>query len=136
MAEYTILKPPPKRHGLAWLCAGVVVVLIAVGVGAFLIGRHDAAAPARPGHGGTTRTTGGADSVVTPLAVTSTTPASGAVDVAGDQTRHRHVLLAHQVRLGPADLQSARRGTWQRVRPDHADLRGRGPVHSDERRRP
>ena len=43
--EYTILKPPPRRHRLAWITLGVTLAVVAVGVGAFLVGRHTTSAP-------------------------------------------------------------------------------------------
>ena len=84
MAEYTILKPPPKKHGLVWLALGVAVVVVAVGVGAFVAGRHTTTPTASSASAGghTTTTT---VPVVRTLSVVATTPAAGAVDVPSDQ---------------------------------------------------
>ncbi len=85
MVEYQILKPPPRRHRAAWTVSALAVVVIAVGVGAFVAGRHSHGANAA-GNGTTTSTTGAA-----PLTVVSTTPANGATNVPSDQVVTVHL---------------------------------------------
>ncbi len=116
MAEYTILKPPPKKHGLAWLALGVAVVVVAVGVGAFVAGRHTStpsASHAGSAGGGATTTV----PVVKALAVASTTPAAGAVDVPSDQA----VTVTLSAPLKGAPVQPTFNppvaGTWHQASP-------------------
>ncbi len=82
MAEYRILVPPPKRLRRTRITVIVLVVLAAVGVGAFIAGRH-LAGPAHPssapgaGRPGTTKARA--------LNVVSSVPADGATDVPSNQ---------------------------------------------------
>ncbi len=82
MADYTILVPPSRRHRRTLIAIGVSLVVIAVAVGAFVVGRHtDASGP--------TANKGGAVAPPTtaaiPLTVASTTPAQGATQVPSNQ---------------------------------------------------
>ncbi|HVB93290.1 MAG TPA: L,D-transpeptidase family protein [Acidimicrobiales bacterium] len=81
MADYKILVPPTRRHRpLLIAVAAVVVVIIAVGAVVVLINR---------GHSNTaasSSTSTPATVAAPPLTVVSTTPASGATNVASDTT--------------------------------------------------
>lgn len=83
MADYQILTPPPHRHRVLWILVAVVIVA-AVGTGAFVIGKYDPSASGRPGSG---RSPGASTTSrpVAALTVVATTPATGAVNVASDQ---------------------------------------------------
>jgi peptidoglycan hydrolase-like protein with peptidoglycan-binding domain len=114
MAEYSILKPPPKRHRLAWVALAVAVVVVAVGVGAFFAGRHTTAASPRstqPGgnHAGPTST------VAKTLTVVSTTPANGAVNVPSDQTVTLHLSSPIKSGWGQPVFDPPVSGTWHEV---------------------
>jgi peptidoglycan hydrolase-like protein with peptidoglycan-binding domain len=79
MVEYQILKPPPRRHRAVWTTLLVVLVVAAVGIGAFVLGRH-AHGVSAAGHASTTSTRApGA------LTILSTTPPDGATSVPSDQ---------------------------------------------------
>ena len=74
MVEYSILKPPPRRRRRVVITVGLVVLVAAVALGAFAIGKH-----ARPG--GPVAQAGGAGTTAPPavkaLTVVSTSPAAG-----------------------------------------------------------
>ena len=81
--EYEILRPPPRRHRVLWILL-VVVVVGAVGAGAYVLGtRHTSTSG--PSAAGTVRTTGPVP-VTRHLSVVSTVPADGATDVPSDQS--------------------------------------------------
>lgn len=80
--EYRILVPPPKRHRTAWLVLFTVVALVAVGAGAYVLGRHSGA-PSGPSGSGAASTRKPA--AVRTLSVVSTVPANGASGVPSDQ---------------------------------------------------
>lgn len=82
MTDYKILVPPPHRHRTAWIGLAVVVVIALVGAGAFVAGRHHPSPSASKT--GTTAATRTISQV--PLQVVTTIPASGATNVATDQT--------------------------------------------------
>ena len=115
--EYTILKPPPRRHRLAWITLGVTLAVVAVGVGAFLVGRHTTSAPpsTAPSHAGSG--SGSPAASVTPLTVVSTTPTTGAVDVPSDQRITITLSSAVQTGWTTPTLTPAVPGTWQRTGP-------------------
>jgi peptidoglycan hydrolase-like protein with peptidoglycan-binding domain len=80
MAQYQLLVPPPRRHRALWIVL-IVIVLAAVGVGAYAVGRHrgptGSPAHVRRGPAGATGATA--------LTVVSTVPVSGATNVPSDQ---------------------------------------------------
>jgi peptidoglycan hydrolase-like protein with peptidoglycan-binding domain len=112
MAEYTILKPPPRRHRALWVSLGVIVVVVAVGVGAFVAGRH----ATTTGHA-SPPSTGSHTTVTVPkvLTVASTTPATGAVNVPSDQSVT--VTLSSPIRSGwgQPTFNPPVSGTWHEV---------------------
>ena len=116
MAEYTILKPPEKRHRLAWIILAVAAVVVVVGAGAFLAGRHTSGGTASSTHlgGGPS---GSPTTAVAALTVVSTTPAGGAVDVPSDQKIT--VTLSAPIQSGwtTPTLTPAVAGTWQKAGP-------------------
>jgi peptidoglycan hydrolase-like protein with peptidoglycan-binding domain len=127
MAEYTILKPPPKRHRLAWISLAVAVVVVVVGVGAFLAGRHTSASPSsstQPGGGHS----GATSPSVRPLTVVASSPASGAVDVPSDQKIT--VTLSAPIQSGwtTPTLTPAVAGSWQRTGPSTITFTATAPL--------
>jgi peptidoglycan hydrolase-like protein with peptidoglycan-binding domain len=113
MADYQILRPPPHRHRVRWITL-VVVVVAGVGVAAFAAGRHKASPSAAAG--GRSETTTSTRPAVA-LTVASTTPATGAVDVASDQS----VSLQFSVPVTPGSalpaFSPAVAGVWRRTTP-------------------
>jgi len=117
MAEYQILKPPPHPHRGRWTTLGVVVLLAAVGGGAYLIGHHrghSSGGQAGTGSGSAASTTVPA---VKALTVVSTTPANGTAQVPSDQPLS--VQLSSPVLAGSAmpTLTPPVAGTWKKTGP-------------------
>ena len=77
--EYEILKPPPHRHRTAWILVAVLVVA-ALGAGAYVLGTHHGAT-STSAHG----TTSPPSSTVHPVTVVATVPATGTTDVPSNQ---------------------------------------------------
>ena len=77
--EYEILKPPPRQHRAVWILVAVVVVA-AIGGGAYVLGTHkgSTATPA-------THATSPPASSAHPVTVVATVPATGATDVPSNQ---------------------------------------------------
>ena len=114
MADYTILVPPPKRHRRALIAIGVALVVIAVAVGAYVVGRHtDASGPTAKAGGAATTST----APVIPLTVASTTPAQGATQVPSNQVVT--VNLSAPVTLGTSTptFSPPVTGSWQKSGP-------------------
>lgn len=82
MSDYKILVPPHRRHGPAWI-AGTIVVVALIVAGAVVITHHSQGSGHRatPPSGHSTTTI-----AAPPLSVVSTTPATGATNVASDAT--------------------------------------------------
>ncbi len=115
MADYQILRPPPHRHRTLWILSIVAVVAV-VGIGAFVIGRHNTAAtgPGRsPGGSAPDLTT----TPTVPLTVASTTPANGAVDVASDQIVSVHFSTPVARGTAAPTFAPPVSGTWQQSTP-------------------
>ncbi len=124
MAEYQILRPPPRRHRAAWLVSALVVLAVAIPAGAFVAGRHSKG----PGHtaqapgGGTTTTTG-----AKALAIVSTVPATGATNVPSDQVVT--VVLSSPV-VGASVMATFTppvAGSWTKVGPASLSFRATAP---------
>ncbi len=84
MADYKILVEPPHPVRRAAIVVIVVVAVVAVGVGAYTLGWHDE----RAGHAGAKGSTAPGGQPVAapkPLAVVSSVPGTGAVNVPSDQ---------------------------------------------------
>jgi peptidoglycan hydrolase-like protein with peptidoglycan-binding domain len=110
MADYTILVPPSRRHRRTLIAVGVSLVVIAVAVGAFVVGRHtDASGPtAKKGGAAATPTT-----AVVPLTVASTTPAQGATQVPSNQVVM--INLSQRVTaVGAPTFSPPISGTWEK----------------------
>ena len=127
--EYEILKPPPRRHRLAWLVA-LVVVVAAVATGAFVFGRHDSATS--PGRATTTSH----PSSVAParqLAVVATVPATGATDVPSNQVVT--VTLSDPVATVTAapTFNPIVAGTWKKTATDTLTFAAQPPSYRRDR---
>ena len=77
--EYEILKPPPHRHRTVWILVAVLVVA-AIGGGAYVFGAHRGATTT-PAHHATSPPVTAAH----PVSVVATVPATGAKDVPSNQ---------------------------------------------------
>ncbi len=113
MADYTILVPPSRRHRRTLIAIGVSLVVIAVAVGAFVVGRHtDASGPtAKKG-----AVTAPPTTVATPLTVASTTPAQGATQVPSNQVVT--VSLSQPIAgTGTPTFSPPISGTWEKSGP-------------------
>jgi lipoprotein-anchoring transpeptidase ErfK/SrfK len=117
MADYQILVPPPTRHRRAWLMAGAAIVVIAVAVGAFAVGRHSGGpvgqTAARTGGAGGA---GGAAPAPT-FAVASTTPSKGATQVPSDQVVTVTFTSALSDSIGTPAFSPPVSGTWGKAGP-------------------
>jgi peptidoglycan hydrolase-like protein with peptidoglycan-binding domain len=110
MPDYQILKPPPRSHRAVWVLTAVVVVL-AVGIGAFVVGRHgQSSGPSTGGGAGTTTT-----AVAQPLTVVATTPAAGATDVPSDQVVTVKLSKPVTTGVGMPTFDPPVAGTWIKV---------------------
>jgi len=114
MPEYQILVPPPRSHRTAWIVA-IVVVVAAVAVGAYAIGRHGGTTgQSAQGH------TGGAVTATTrpkPLTVVSTVPATGATNVPSDQLVTVRLSAPVTSAAGMPGFNPPVKGSWTRVGP-------------------
>src|ERR1035437_6175642 len=81
MSDYKILVPPPKRHGPAWIAGAIVIVALIV-AGVVVITHHSQGS----GHRATPPSGHSTTIAAPPLSVVSTTPATGATNVASDAT--------------------------------------------------
>jgi peptidoglycan hydrolase-like protein with peptidoglycan-binding domain len=124
MADYQILVPPSRRHRRALIAVGVAIVVIAVAVGAFVVGRHtNATGPAaKTGGAAATPTT-----AVAPLTVTSTTPASGATQVPSNQVVTVNLSAPVAVGTGSPTFSPPVSGTWQKAGPASLVFRATAP---------
>jgi lipoprotein-anchoring transpeptidase ErfK/SrfK len=113
MAEYKILVAPPKGPRRPWLIAiGIVLVVVAaVGAGAFVIGRHSTSTHGAQNQGGSTPGTVPAQ----PLRIVSTTPAGGATNVPSDQVVSIHLSLPVTDPAGMPNFSPPVSGSWKKV---------------------
>jgi peptidoglycan hydrolase-like protein with peptidoglycan-binding domain len=116
MAEYTILTPPPGRHRLAWLTVAVAVLVVAVGVGAYLAGRHHSATGPSSPSGSAHRAVAPVATTV-PLSVVASTPASGATDVPSDQVVTVQLSAPVATTSGMPTFDPPVSGTWSQTGP-------------------
>ena len=107
MAEYTILKPPPRRHRPAWI-VGITLAVVVVAVAAFAVGRRNHGS----GHPAQAQGSGGTHTTTVPLTVVSTTPASGATDVPTDQVVTVHLSSPVSGVAGMPTFDPPVSGTW------------------------
>lgn len=109
MVDYKILVPPPRRHRSVWIAATVAVAVIAVAVGAFVVGRHSQTTATSTADGG------GAAATIPALTVRSTTPATGSSDVPSNQVVT--VVLSSPVAVdsGMPTFTPPVSGTWEKV---------------------
>ncbi len=114
MADYKILVPPSRPHRRAWIVAGITLVVVAVAIGAFVVGRGaHGTSTADPANGGSTTTS----VPVAPFTVASTTPAQGATDVPSDQVVTVTMSGRISTATGTPTFSPAVSGTWQQSGP-------------------
>ena len=115
MADYKILVPPPRRHRRRWIAGGLALVVLAVAVGAFLVGRHShsTGASASAGSGSSSTTTAPA----APLTVTSTIPAQGATQVPSDQAVTVNLSAPVSRVIGTPTFSPPVAGSWRQAGP-------------------
>ncbi len=114
MPEYQILVPPPRRRRSPWLVVAVAVVVAAVGIGAFAIGRHSP----RPGSTSSNHAGRSGASGSSAFVVASTVPKTGATNVASDQVVSVHLSLPVAGPSGMPTFDPPVSGTWKKVGPD------------------
>ncbi len=114
MADYQILVPPPTRHRRTWLIVGAAVVVMAVAIGAFAVGRHSGDPAGR-----SAARAGGAGGAAPPptFAVASTTPSTGATQVPSDQVVTVTFTAAVSDSIGTPAFSPPVSGTWGKVGP-------------------
>jgi peptidoglycan hydrolase-like protein with peptidoglycan-binding domain len=123
MADYKILVPPPARHRRTWIAAVVAVIVIAVGAGAFVVGRRSpngpSTAPTVPGTTGKPK--------VTSLRVVSSEPAPGATNVPSNQVVTVHLSDPVADAAGMPTFDPPVPGNWTRVGPTTLTFRATAP---------
>jgi len=111
MADYTILVPPSRRYRRKLIVVGLAIIVVAVAVGAFVVGRHtDASGPAAKKAGAAATPT----TAVAPLTVASTTPAPGATDVPSNQVVTVNLSAPVTIGTGTPTFSPPVPGTWER----------------------
>jgi len=124
MPEYKILVPPPTSHRTTWIVLTVaLVVVVAVGAGAFVIGRrsHDngpSSTSVKDSHG---------KPAITALRVVSTTPVAGATNVPSDQVVTVHLSLPVADASGMPTFDPPVPGTWTKTGPSDLTFRATAP---------
>jgi peptidoglycan hydrolase-like protein with peptidoglycan-binding domain len=124
MPDYKILVPPPRpaRNRTAWIITLVVVVVVAAGAAAYAVHRHNQdRRTAQTGRGATATTT------PPTLAVVSTTPKSGALNVPSDQVVAVHFSLPLAGVSGMPTFNPPVSGTWNKVAPTTVAFRATAP---------
>src|SRR5579863_9170011 len=116
MAHYKILVPPPRRHRTGRIVLVVTAIVIVVGAGAFLVGRHiqDDSHRARTTGGATGGATGGTVAAKA-LTVVSTTPTTGATGVPSNQVVSVHLSLPVTGPSGMPAFTPPVSGTWAKT---------------------
>jgi lipoprotein-anchoring transpeptidase ErfK/SrfK len=112
MAHYKILVPPPRRHRTGRIVLVVTAIVVVVGAGAFVVGRHIHTNAPRA------RSTGGAGTgtvAAKSLTVVSTTPATGATGVPSNQVVSVHLSLPVTGPSGMPAFTPPVSGTWAKT---------------------
>ncbi|HXQ76118.1 MAG TPA: L,D-transpeptidase family protein [Acidimicrobiales bacterium] len=124
MPEYKILVPPPRRRRTTWVTWIVVVIVAAGAGGAYIAVRHKQ----DDHHPGSTRGGRSGDTVAArPLAVVSTTPATGATDVPSTQVVTVHLSLAVAGTEGMPMFSPPVSGSWTQTGPKTLAFRATAP---------
>jgi len=113
MADYKILVRPPRHRRRRWIAVGLIVLVAAAVAGAFVVGRHDRPSPVPAAEGGATTTT----VTSAPLSLTSTTPASGSIDVPSSQVVTINFSSPVSIPSEPPVFNPPVSGTWKKVSP-------------------
>ena len=114
MAHYQILVPPPRRHGRARIVLIVALVVIVVGAGAFIAGRHINDVRHTAKSRGGAKNGAAAD---TALDVVSTTPTTGATSVPSNQVVTISLSLPVDGSAGMPTFNPPLSGTWKQDGP-------------------
>jgi len=124
MAHYKILVPPPRRHRTGRIVLVVTAIVIVVGAGAFLVGRHI------QGDSHRARSKGGATAgtvAAKALTVVSTTPATGATSVPSNQVVSVHLSLPVAGASGMPTFTPPVSGTWAKTGPETLSFHASAP---------
>ncbi|HEY5024108.1 MAG TPA: L,D-transpeptidase family protein [Acidimicrobiales bacterium] len=124
MAHYKILVPPPPRHRTARTVLIVAVIVVVVGAGAFVVGRHVQS----DRHAASSRGDGKAHiAAPTSFTVVSTTPTTGATDVASNQRVSVRLSSPVTGASGMPAFTPPVSGTWAKVGPETLAFRATAP---------
>ena len=115
MADYKILVPPTRRHRRSWIAGGLALVVVAVAVGAFLVGRHSHATGAGASAGSNSSST--TTTPAAPLTVTTTIPAQGATQVPSDQVVTVNLSAPVSSVTGTPTFSPPVAGSWRKAGP-------------------
>jgi peptidoglycan hydrolase-like protein with peptidoglycan-binding domain len=124
LAEYRILVPPPKRLRRTRIVVVIVVALAAVGVGAFITGKH-LAGTAHPGSARRGGTPGSPAPAA--LSVVSSVPANGATDVPSNQVVTLRLSAAVAASSTMPTFDPPVSGSWLRVGRDSLSFAATAP---------
>jgi peptidoglycan hydrolase-like protein with peptidoglycan-binding domain len=111
MADYKILVPPPRRHRTVLIAVTAMVVVI-IAVGAVLVATHRGGSPKASSSASTSTTV-----AAPPLTIVSTTPASGATNVASDTTVAVQLSAPIASVAAMPSLSPPVAGTWKKTGP-------------------
>ena len=123
MPEYKILVPPPQRRRTGRVIVIVTVIVAAGAVGAYVTIRHRQ----DDQHGVSARDGGGGGTARRSLAVTSTTPRTGATNVPSDQVVTVDLSLPVAGASGMPMFSPPVSGSWSKVGPKALSFRATAP---------
>jgi peptidoglycan hydrolase-like protein with peptidoglycan-binding domain len=123
MPEYKILVPPPQRRRTGRVIVIVTAIVAAGAVGAYVTIRHRQ----DDQHGVSARDGGGGGTARRSLAVTSTTPRTGATNVPSDQVVTVDLSLPVAGASGMPMFSPPVSGSWSKVGPKALSFRATAP---------